>query len=154
MYMTRWVAAAACLLALALEVPVRAASPHAQIRSQMETMDAAAKSHDADGFLKYYEHGPQLVYVINGRIIHGWDALHAQQLKWWHNGNSDVHYAYTAPIGFTDVSPSVAVTTEQLSSRRTGPDGKLQSGNFVVTSIWKRQHGEWQVVYAHESWAH
>jgi ketosteroid isomerase-like protein len=86
-------------------------------------------------------------------VIRGWDALHAQQLKWWHNGKSDVQYAHTAPTRFMDLSPGVVVTTEELDSRRTGPHGKVQTGTFTVTNVWKRTAGAWLIVYAHESWA-
>lgn len=98
-------------------------------------------------------HGPQLVFVINGHVIRGWDALHTQQQTWWHHGRSDAHYAHTAPVRFLDLAPGVVVTTEELDSRRTGPDGKVQTGTFVVTNLWKREGGTWWIVYAHESWA-
>jgi ketosteroid isomerase-like protein len=153
MFTNRWAAAGACLIALAgMGTAVAAPASHARIRSLMAAMDAAANLHDADAFLKPFVHGPQLVYVINGRVIRGWDALHAQQLKWWRHGKSDVRYAHTAPTRFIDLAPGVVVTTELLDSRRTGEDGNPQTGNFVVTNVWKRDAGRWRIVYAHESW--
>ncbi len=154
MVMNRWAAVAACLITqLYAATTVAASAVHARIQSRIDAMDAAANTHDADAFLKPFVHGPQLVFVINGHVIRGWDALHAQQLKWWHNGKSDAHYAHTAPVRFMDLAPGVVVTTEELDSRRTGPDGKVQTGTFVVTNLWKRDGGNWRIVYAHESWA-
>lgn len=147
-------AAMACLVVLVCPVPVAAASvSHARIRSLIAAMDAAANAHDADAFMQPFLHGPQLVFVINGHVIRGWNALHAQQLQWWHHGKSDVRYAHAAPTRFMDLAPGVVVTTEALDSRRTGDDGKPQTGTFVVTNLWKRKAGRWWIVYAHESWA-
>lgn len=147
------VAATACLLVLAGGGRAKAASPHAQIQAQMDAMSVAAKAHDTDAFLKPFLRGPRLVFVINGQVIRGWDALHAAQLKWWRNGASDARYAQTSPTSFLDVAPGVVVTTQQLESERTGPDGKPQKGAFAVSSVWRHQRSGWRIVYASESWA-
>jgi len=152
MHMKRRIAAAACLL-LGASASVPAASPHARIQARMHAMRVAANAHDTDAFLKPFLHGPQLVFVVNGRVIRGYAALHAQQLKWWSHGTSDVRYTPAGPTRFDDLAPGVVVTTRQLVSRRTGADGKQQQGTFTVTSLWKRLHGEWRIVYAHESWS-
>ena len=68
-----------------------------QIEAVMADMGRAAGAHDARSFMTGYRHGPALVFVINGVVIHGWDALYKQQVKWWHNGMSDVTYQPTAP---------------------------------------------------------
>jgi len=141
------------LLGMAFSVPVFAASSHAQIRAKTRAMEVAANAHDTDGFLKPFWHGPRLLFVINGRVIRGYKALHAQQLEWWKHGKSDAHYTQTAPMQFMDLAPGVVATTQHLSSRRAGPDGKVQTGTFAVTNIWKHQGGHWEIVYAHESWA-
>lgn len=146
------VAVAMCLL-LGTSGNAFAASPHARIQARMDAMMAAANVHDTDGFLKPFVHGPQLVFVVNGRVIRGYAALRAQQLKWWHKGASGARYTQSGPTSFDDLAPGVVVTTQQLSSRRSGADGKLQRGTFTVTSLWKRRHGEWRIVYAHESWS-
>jgi SnoaL-like domain len=156
MYTHRWAIAAACLLALGAARTAwagDAAPAHAQIQARIDAMGVAANAHDTDAFMKPYLHGPQLVDVVDGRVIRGWDALHAQQMKWWHGGKSDAHYRHTAPTRFLDLAPGVVATTEALGSRRTGPDGKVQTGAFVVTNIWQRRGGAWRIVYAHESLA-
>jgi hypothetical protein len=50
------------------------ASPSArqQIEAVMVGMARAAQAHDTDCFMTAYQHGPELMFVINGRIIRGW----------------------------------------------------------------------------------
>ncbi len=125
-----------------------------QIQPIMDRMKEAANAHDTDRFMAAYLHQPTLVFVINGTVIHGWDALHKQQLKWWHHVNSDVVYTQTAPTEFEQIGSDLVVTTRTLNSRRTGPDGKISTGHFAVTLIWRKLAEGWRIVYSHESWAH
>lgn len=124
-----------------------------QIQSEMDRMEIAANAHDAARFLAPFLHNASLVFVINGQVIHGWDALYQQQLEWWHHGKSDAVYTQTGPVGFQQLSADVVVTTQTLASRRTLPDGKPGKGHFAVTNIWKKLPQGWRIVYAHESWA-
>lgn len=112
----------------------------------------AANAHDTDRFLATYLHAPTLVFVIDGRIIRGFDSLREQQLKWWKDGKSDVVYTELAPPEFVPLGKNSMLVTEQLASRRTGPDGKPTEGKFAVSSIWQRFREGWRVTYAHESW--
>jgi len=133
--------------------PAPSGPQHAQIQALITAMEAAANAHDADGFLEPFLHDSSLVFVINGEIIHGWDALHAAQLKWWNNGKSDAVYTQMGETRFMDVSSDVVLTTQRLTSKRTGPDGKPATGTFAVTDVWRSGRGGWRIVYAHESWA-
>lgn len=123
-----------------------------QIEVVMTAMAHAAKNHDATRFMAGYQHGPDLIFVINGEVIQGWDALYAQQVKWWRGGKSDVVYTPMAPTRFLQLGPDAWVTTLAMSSRRTGPDGKVATGTFAVTDIWRKGAQGWRIVYAHESW--
>lgn len=129
------------------------ATPEQPIRSLMAKMLVAANAHDTDAFMAPMVHEPSLVFAINGEVIHGWAALHAQQLKWWHNGKSDARYAANGAPGFMALAPDIEVVTWPLVSRRELPDGKVASSAFVTTSIWRRLPQGWQIVYGHESWA-
>ncbi len=113
----------------------------------------AANSHDTDRFLATYAHGPELVFIANGQIIHGWDALHDQQLKWWKNGKSDVVYAQQSPPEFAVLDSETVLVTQQMTSHRTGQDGKPNDSRFVISSIWRKLPVGWRVTYGHESWA-
>ena len=127
-------------------------STQTQIQSVMTRMHQAAKAHDADRFMAAYLHEPSLMFAIDGQVIHGWDALHAQQLKWWRHGKTDVVYTPQGETAFMLLAPDVAVTTETLTSHRTLPDGKVSDGTLVVTDVWKKMPQGWLIVYGHESW--
>jgi ketosteroid isomerase-like protein len=115
---------------------------------------AAANAHDTDRFLKTYLHSPQTVFIVNGETVLGFDALHEQQLKWWKGGKSDVVYRETGHTEFAVVDRNAALTTQFLSARGTGLDGKPRDNHGVITSLWRRTPDGWKVTYAHESWSH
>jgi hypothetical protein len=71
-----------------------------EIRPLIHQQRAAANAHDTDGFLTTYLHAATLVFVIDGRMIRGFDNLRSQQLKWWNDGKSDVIYTELAPPEF------------------------------------------------------
>ena len=136
------------------QVKPDAPSAQQQIQRVLDDMVASANAHDTDRYMARFAHQPTLVFAIDGRIIHGWDALHAQQLKWWRNGNTDVLYTPIGSAEFLTLDENLVATTQALSSRRTSPDGKVLTGTLVVTSIWKKWPQGWAIVYGHESWAH
>ena len=121
--------------------------------ARMHAMGVAANAHDSDAFLQAFVHSPRLVFVINGRVILGYAALRKQQLAWWRKGASRARHEPSGPVRFDDLARGLVLTTSQMTSRRTGADGRLQAGSFAVTSLWQLQHGEWRIVYAHESWS-
>lgn len=132
-----------------------ASSPAGQaIRPVMTKMLAAANALDTDAFMAPMLRSPSLVFAINGEVIQGWNALHAQQLKWWSKGKHATKFTYAqngAP-GFLALGSSVEVVTWPLVSHWTSPGGKAGSSNFVVTYIWQRLPQGWRIVYGHESW--
>ncbi len=141
-----------CLIGGVANVAAAGPSPRAQIEAVMQPMQKAANAHDTDRFMAGYLHDEALVFVINGNVIHGWNELHAQQLKWWRKGKTDVIYTPLQPTQFQTLAPGVVVTTQWLGSKRTAPDGKISTGKFAVTSIWKKLPQGWRIVYGHESW--
>ena len=129
-----------------------ATSPAEQaIRPIMAKMFNAANAHDTDAFMAAMVHSPKLVFAINGEIIRGWDALHAQQLKWWNNGKSDAKYVQNGAPAFTALGSDVEVVTWPLTGSGTA-HAKAVSSDFVVTYIWQRMPQGWRIVYGHESW--
>ncbi|MGH8147502.1 MAG: YybH family protein [Rhodanobacteraceae bacterium] len=130
------------------------ASPAQQaIRSQMAKMLVAANAHDTDGFMASMVRTPNLVFAINGEVIRGWQALHAQQLKWWHHGRSAAKYAQRGTPMFTALEPDIEILTWPLRSSHVRPDGKVGTSAFVVTYVWQHLPQGWRIVYGHESWA-
>jgi ketosteroid isomerase-like protein len=130
----------------------RAQSPaQPEILPLLHEQMVAANAHDTDRFLATYLHSPELVFVVNGRVIRGFDSLREQQLQWWNHGKSDVVYTEQVPPQIQHLGNDAMVVTQQLSSRRTGPDGKPMEGTIAVSAIWRRLPDGWRVVYAHES---
>lgn len=132
----------------------RPPSAQQQIQPMLNEMLRLANAHDTDRFMTFYLHQPSLIYVNNGIVIHGWNNLRAQQLKWWKNGMSDVVYRTNGATEFTVLAPSVVVVTEPRVSTRTGTDGKPRRNEFVVSETWEKLPEGWRVVYGHESGVH
>lgn len=131
-----------------------AATPAEQaIRPMMASMLRAANEHDTDAFMAAMRRGPDLVFAINGRVIRGWNALRAQQLKWWHDGRSTARYTAGGQPEFMALGPDVEVLTWPLVSHPAAAGGKSAGTAFVVTYIWQRLPVGWRIVYGHESWA-
>jgi len=130
-----------------------ARSVHEQLDPVLAEMLVAANAHDTDRFMAPYLREPSFVFAINGTIMKGWDAVHAQQLIWWNNGKSDVVYAYDKPAEFTVLDRDAAVVTQPISATRTTPDGKKVTGEIVATTVWQKFPEGWRGVQVHESTA-
>ena len=133
------------------QTPPAQAGPEQQIRSLLRDMDAAANVHDTDRFMAPFAHTSALVFVVNGQVIHGWDALREQQQRWWLNGKSDVVYTPQGDPEFMNLSPDVVAVTRTFTSSRTAPDGATAKSEFAVSMIWQSTLQGWRIVYAHES---
>ncbi|HEY8309244.1 MAG TPA: nuclear transport factor 2 family protein, partial [Gemmatimonadaceae bacterium] len=116
-------------------------------------MMTAANAHDTDRFMGAYMRDPSFVFVINGTVMNGWDAVRAQQLKWWNNGRSDVVYSYVGEPEFTVLSSDAAVVTERMSARRTLANGQTTTGELAVTMMMQKRPEGWRAVQVHESTA-
>ena len=131
------------------------ATARAQILPLFQQMMTAANAHDTDGHLAAYRRSPALVFVANDAAIHGWDALHEQQLKWWQNGRSDAVYALIGEPEYTMPAGDVVVQTYFLESHRSAasvtPTGPARSVHLGVTDVWQKGADGWRIVYAHES---
>lgn len=152
--MKKFLGIAACVCVLFTANAFAADQPHSarqQIQTMLNEMLRLANAHDTDRFMTFYLRQPSLIYVNNGIVIHGWDNLRTQQLKWWKYGKSDAVYRVNGPTEFTVLAPGVVVTTEPRASIRTGADGKPSRNEFVVSEIWKKLPEGWRIVYGHES---
>lgn len=130
------------------------AAPSAEqaIRPLMAKMGKAAAAHDADAFMAFMLRSPNLVFAINGQVIHGWKALHAAQLEWWSRGKGNTKYVSGGAPEFMAVGPDVELVTLQIVGRYVLPNGKAVTSPFVVTNVWQRLPQGWRIVYGHESW--
>ena len=116
---------------------------------KLQEMLAAANAHDTDRHLAAYLHSPDLVFVVNDQVIHGWDALRVQQLKWWQNGKSDAVYSVLGTPQYTMLAPGLVAQTYSLDSHRAGDDA--HGAHLGVTDVWQQGAEGWRIVYAHES---
>ncbi len=112
----------------------------------------AAAAHDTGHFMAPFLHATSLVFVFDGRFIHGWNTLYRQQLKSWQHGKSDVRYRMEYPVEFMPLAPGVEVTTLRLNARRVLSNRTVSTSAIVVTYIWRRLPEGWRIVYGHESW--
>lgn len=152
--MQKFLGITACMCMLFTATAYAAAELHSarqQIQPLLNEMLRLANAHDTDRFMTFYLRQPSLVYVNNGAVIHGWDDLRTQQLKWWKNGKSNAVYRPNGPTEFTVLAPGVVVTTEPRASTRTGADGKPSQNKFVVSEVWEKLPEGWRIVYGHES---
>lgn len=131
------------------------ASISSQVRKEIQPllteMMAAANAHDTDRFMEAYMRDPSFVFVINGTVMNGWDAVRAQQLKWWNNGKSDVVYSYVGAPEFTVLGSNAAVVTERMSARRALENGQTTAGELAVTMTMQKRAEGWRAVQVHES---
>ena len=133
------------------DVPVASdlAAARAALAPKLQEMLAAANAHDTDRHLAAYLHSPDLVFVVNDQMIHGWDALRVQQLKWWQNGKSDAVYTVLGEPEYTMLAPGLVAQTYFLDSHRAGDDA--HGAHLGVTDVWQQRAEGWRIVYAHES---
>jgi ketosteroid isomerase-like protein len=130
------------------------ASVTAQLTPLIGELQAAAGAHDTDRFMALYARRADLVAVFNGEEIRGWEDLHAQQLKWWKNGKSDVVYTPRGAPEILVLGPDAAVVTLLLDSTRTAADGTASKNSFAISMVWKKLPEGWRMVYSHESTVH
>ncbi|HET6169951.1 MAG TPA: nuclear transport factor 2 family protein [Terracidiphilus sp.] len=142
-----------CLILAPASLAQSRHSTEQQILPLLHQQSLAANAHDTERFLASFLHSDALIFAINGQVIHGWNSLHEQQLRWWRSGKSDVVYTEQGPPDFVSLGPKAVLVTQQMASHRTLPNGKPSDGTFVVTTVWQRLPAGWRVIYGHESWA-
>ena len=148
----------ACALLLLTPLTARAQAPSQDlaaakvvILTQLKAMQVAANAHDAAKHLAFYAHDPTLLFVMNDQVIVGFDALLAQQRKWWQDGKSTAIYKIVGEPDFMMPAPGLVIVTYFLTSHHALPDGKTQEAKLGVSAVWQKRPQGWQIIYAHES---
>lgn len=127
----------------------------AEIMPLFTAMQDAANAHDAEAHLACYMRSPALTFVVNGTVIRGWDALLAQQRKWWPGGRiaptDAAHQPYRLVAGpdFV-VGPGLAMVTFVVDARRVRPEGTTLRP-LAISQLWRKRAEGWRIVHAHES---
>lgn len=127
------------------------AAAKTEILRALGAMQAAANAHDAAKHLSFYIHEPTLLFVVNDQAIVGFDALLAQQRKWWQDGKSNAIYKIVGDPDFRMPAPGLVIVTYFLTAHRTLPDGKTQEAKLGVSAVWQKRPQGWRIIYAHES---
>lgn len=129
----------------------------AEIMPSFEAMQAAANVHDADAHVGYFARDPNLIFMINGRRIVGWEAVLDQQRKWWPNGRivpgsgTEVPYRLTAGPDFIVLGPGSALVSFMLDAPKTDQTGTRINRTLAISHLWQKRPEGWRVTYAQES---
>jgi ketosteroid isomerase-like protein len=148
--MKSWIAFLLILLApitsLADVPPDDLLAARTEILPLFEAMQAAANARDAEAHVSFYAREPSLLFVINDRVIVGYDALLAEQRQWWDDGKSDVVYNLVGEPEFRMPAPGLVMVTYFLTSRRTMTDGKTRHSIFGISALWQKRPEGWRIM--------
>lgn len=122
-----------------------------EIAPLLAEMQVAANAHDTDWHLKYYTREESLLFVINDRVIVGFETLRTQQRAWWNDGKTDVVYKPAGDPIFSMPASGLVMVTYFLTSHRTLPDGRERHTRFGISALWQKRTEGWRIIYAHES---
>jgi hypothetical protein len=133
------------------QAPQSPSAAQREIQPLLDDEVLAANAHDTDRFLTAYLHDSTLVFIFNGVVTRGFNALHDQQLKAWNNGPSDVMYSLRGPTDYTVLTPGIVLATMLLTSHRTLPTGETRTTELTVSMVWQKRPEGWRIIQAYES---
>jgi ketosteroid isomerase-like protein len=122
-----------------------------QVAPLLAEMEASANAHDTDRHLAAYCKDSALIFVINGEVIRGWDALRERQRQWWKGGKAEGVYAYRGKPVFERLGKDLGLTTHVIAARASLPGGEAHERQLAFTALWRRRPEGWRIAYAHES---
>ena len=129
----------------------------AEIMPSFEAMQAAANVHDAEAHVAFLANTPDLIFVINGRRIIGWEAVLEQQRKWWPDGKipagsgREPPYRLTAGPDFVVIDSNSALLSFILDAPKIDSAGKRLDRTLAISQLWQRRPEGWRATYVHES---
>lgn len=122
-----------------------------QVAPLLAEMEASANMHNTDRHLAAYWRNAALIFIFNGEIIRGWDALRERQRQWWGDAKATRSYQYIGEPICELFAEDLGLTTSLIAARAHLPDGKTQERKLVFTALWGRRSEGWRIIYAHES---
>ena len=122
-----------------------------QVAPLLAEMEASANAHDTDRHLAAYCRDPALIFIINGEIIRGWEALRERQRQWWSDGKAVGVYEYLGAPIYEALGADLGLTTLLIAARAYPPAGQLLERQLAFTALWRRRREGWRIIYAHES---
>lgn len=128
---------------------IKAATVEEAIQDLVEALASTASDLDLDGFAANFWQDPKLLYVYNGRCVHGWQAVVDQHRDSWEE-LKDSDFRLGKPQ-ITILGGQAAAATAEGSFKVTYTNGTVRSGHFLLTLVCVYRDGYWQIVQAHES---
>jgi len=122
-----------------------------QIAPLLAEMEASANAHDTDRHLAALSRDSALIFIINGEIIRGWDALRERQRQWWNDGKATGLYTYLGEPTCEVFGGDLGLTTHLIAARASLPDGQVRERQLAFTAPWSRRPEGWRIICAHES---
>jgi ketosteroid isomerase-like protein len=122
-----------------------------QIAPLLAEMEASANAHDTDRHLAAFSRDSALIFIINGEIIRGWEALRARQRQWWSDGMAMGVYAYLGEPTCEVLGKDLGLTTHLIAARASAPNGQVRERQLAFTALWSKRAEGWRIIYAHES---
>jgi ketosteroid isomerase-like protein len=112
---------------------------------------ASANAHDTDRHMAAYARDSALIFIINGEIIRGWEALRERQRQWWNDGKAVGVYEYLAKPTYEVLGKDLGLTTLLIAARAQLPGGQVRQRQLAFTALWSRRQEGWRIIHAHES---
>jgi len=122
-----------------------------QVAPLVAELYASANTHDTDRHLALYARDPDLIFIINGEVIRGWDAYRERQREWWEDGKAVGAYEAVGQPIYEAVGEDSGLTTLFIAGRRQLPDGQTRDLQVAFTALWRKLPEGWRITYAHES---
>ena len=122
-----------------------------QVAPLLAEMEASANAHDTDRHLAVFSRDSALIFIIDGEIIQGWDALRDRQRQWWNDGKATGIYAYLGEPTCEAFGKELGLTTHLIAARASLPDGQVRERQLAFSALWSRRPEGWRIIYAHES---
>ncbi len=122
-----------------------------QVEPLLAEVLASANAHDTDRHMAAYARDSALIFIINGEIIRGWEALRGRQRQWWNDGKAVGSYEYLGEPAYEALGKDLGVTTLLIAARAQLPGGQVRERQLAFTALWSRRQDGWRIIYAHES---
>lgn len=122
-----------------------------QVEPLLAEVLASANAHDTDRHMAAYAQDPALIFIIDGEIIRGWEALRERQRQWWNDGKAVGSYEYLGEPTYEALGKDLGLTTLLIAARAQLPDEQLRSRRLAFSALWSRRSEGWRIVHAHES---
>jgi hypothetical protein len=114
-------------------------------------MAASANAHDTDRHLAAYATDPALIFIIDGEMIQGWDALRERQRHWWSDGRATGSYAYAGEATCQVLGANLGLTTQFIAARARLPDGQV-AGRMAYRVRARIEHPAGALRTLEEAW--